>query len=350
MAGQRGALSGLPGMAQLKARASAGTLDQRHREVAVEVRREAEKALDLIRAFCPRVAEEGWNRGQWSISCNQAGAVQELASLLDDIGARLAAGDLRRELKTSREVLQHAVEMWKGNPRYELRSAAAGRAHPIRAAHDVLVRIAAQPTRPRVLLFHGRDEAFVQGLRGFLQAVGLEAPTFEDWVKEVGMGSPQNLEVVFKATREASAILIVCTPDETVELAARLRDGSDSDAARMQPRPNVIFEAGIALALRSAQFVIFVEAEPDLSGWTDIDGLNKVRFRDDADSRKRLASRLETVGLAIQRDADGGWLRAGDFGGAQASGFVDQVLRLNDDARIDPDHRPDWYYDPNQTD
>ena len=78
----------------------------------------------------------------------------------------------------------------------------------------------------------------------------------------------------------------------------------------MQPRPNVLFEAGLALA-RNEDRTIIVELG-QIRTFSDIHGRHVVRLNNSIEKRQDLATRLRTAGCSV--DLDGAdWHQEGDL-------------------------------------
>jgi hypothetical protein len=78
----------------------------------------------------------------------------------------------------------------------------------------------------------------------------------------------------------------------------------------MQPRPNVLFEAGMALA-RDEDRTIIVELG-QIKSFSDIHGRHVVRLDNSTSKRQDLAHRLRTAGCAVNLDGTD-WHEEGDL-------------------------------------
>jgi hypothetical protein len=77
-----------------------------------------------------------------------------------------------------------------------------------------------------------------------------------------------------------------------------------------QARLNVVFEAGMAMALDRDRVVIVEVGQ--VRKMSDTAGLNVIRLHDNIDPRKDLAARLKAAGLAVD-DTGEDWRTAGTF-------------------------------------
>jgi len=169
---------------------------------------------------------------------------------------------------------------------------------------------AAPNTLTTVFLAHGRNKIAVAELSKFLRAVGLRPIEWIEAVDATQTGSPTTLEVVRTGLDMASCCVVLCTGDDF----AQLHPAIDLEPVRPQPRPNVIFELGLALAVLGAEHTVIVTVGP-LREISDIDGLNYVSLSNDPEARKELVARLRTAGCAVD-DKGSSWLdpsASGDF-------------------------------------
>jgi hypothetical protein len=118
--------------------------------------------------------------------------------------------------------------------------------------------------------------------------------------------------VLDQAFDVARAVVVLFTPDETVILNEHLAHQSDPEV-RMQARPNVYFEAGLAYG-RYPYRTILLELG-SVATISDLSGRHVVRMGDDPASRQALMQRLIAAGCAARTEGTD-WLHAGDFSSA----------------------------------
>jgi predicted nucleotide-binding protein len=162
-----------------------------------------------------------------------------------------------------------------------------------------------------VFLVHGRDIAARDELIKFLRALDLKIINWREAAAAAGGGTPYTGDIVIAGLTMADAIVVLLTPDDVgyVRVAHRSgHDGPDELEPTGQARLNVIFEAGMAMAL-ARERVVVVEMGA-VRAMSDTAGLNVVRLRDSIDSRRDLAGRLRSAGLAADT-ADDEWRTAG---------------------------------------
>ncbi|HAN72705.1 MAG TPA: nucleotide-binding protein [Actinobacteria bacterium] len=163
-----------------------------------------------------------------------------------------------------------------------------------------------------VFVVHGRNAQLRDSMFDFLRSLDL-APL--EWLKAVeltGNGSPYVGEVLDAAFDNAAAVVVLFSPDEIAYLIDAHADGPDDPETRAAPqaRPNVLFEAGMAIG-RDPRRTILVEVGP-VRPFSDVAGRHVVRLDNTMAARQALATRLRTAGCAV--DSTGTrWHNAGDF-------------------------------------
>ncbi|MDP3950091.1 nucleotide-binding protein [Microbacterium sp.] len=163
----------------------------------------------------------------------------------------------------------------------------------------------------KVFVIHGRNEAARRGVFAFLRSIGLEPIEWSRAIAMTGRGSPYIGDVLNVAFSQAQAVVVLQTPDDVAHLHESLTYPGDPDTnPQMQPRPNVLFEAGMALA-RDEDRTIIVELG-QIRSFSDIHGRHVVRLNNSVEKRQDLATRLRTAGCAV--DLDGAdWHQEGDL-------------------------------------
>ena len=164
----------------------------------------------------------------------------------------------------------------------------------------------------RVFVVHGRNEPARLAMFSFLRSIGLKPIEWSQAVAATGEASPYIGTVLDGAFDAAQAVVVLMTPDEI----AYLRDECSSDESdperepSAQARPNVLFEAGMAMG-RDPTRTVLVELGATRP-FSDIAGRHTLRMADKPECRKQLAQRLKTAGCAVDISGDD-WLKSGDF-------------------------------------
>jgi predicted nucleotide-binding protein len=167
--------------------------------------------------------------------------------------------------------------------------------------------------RDRVFIVHGRNVKALKGIEEFLRSLHLESLTFRDAIKLAKQNAHID-EIVEIGMTNAHATLVLFTGDEDARLKKSYFLDSDPISEKnlqSQPRPNVIFEAGMALA-RNPATTIFVQFGPHLRPFSDIAGLFVLLITDAEQDRRILKEQLVKIGCKVN-EKDGKWKKAGKF-------------------------------------
>jgi predicted nucleotide-binding protein len=162
-----------------------------------------------------------------------------------------------------------------------------------------------------VFLVHGRWYEAVEAMREFLSSLDLRAIEWEHAVQATGKASPYIGEILDAGFNMAHVALILMTPDDLACLHPSLGSpNTEPEPLTGQPRPNVIFEGGMAWQ-QFRNRTLLVEFG-HLRGFSDLNGVHVIRLDGSAQTRRALASRLKMVGCAVD-DSGTRWLSAGHF-------------------------------------
>ena len=214
---------------------------------------------------------------------------------------------------SSRPATWHGIESYADDVTADLITGPPGAGQHVDAA-----RQPGQATPPvkdatKVFVVHGRDDKMRVAMFSFLRAIGLQPIEWNQAVQATGSGSPYVGEVLDAAFSEAQAVVVLLTPDDEARLRQRLaQDGDPPHETELsgQARPNVLFEAGMAMG-RDPDRTVLVEVG-SLRPFSDIGGRHTIRFDGSSPRRQELAERLRTAGCAVKLDGTD-WHSAGDF-------------------------------------
>jgi predicted nucleotide-binding protein len=171
-------------------------------------------------------------------------------------------------------------------------------------------------TRPagdpsEVWVIYGHDLALKNEIFDLLTNVRLHPIEFTAAVRRSGSGSPHTLDVVINAIQSAPAVIALWSPDETAELVASLRRDPAESQAGFQPRPNVLVETGMALAVKRDRTIVVATGR--LRDVTDVEGIHEVRWSDDpaqnSNARHDLVHRLGSLGCPVNTGASSAWMQ-----------------------------------------
>jgi len=170
----------------------------------------------------------------------------------------------------------------------------------------------------KVFVIHGRNDAAREAMFAFLRAIGLHPLEWPEVVQATGKTSPYISEILDTAFSEALAVVALFTPDDEARLREPFRKEDDhSHEAKLtgQSRPNVLFEAGMAMG-RSQSQTILVELG-NLRPFSDVGGRHTIRINNSSQRRQELAQRLQAAGCPVNLTGTD-WHTAGDFESALA--------------------------------
>lgn len=196
-------------------------------------------------------------------------------------------------------------ELITGPPGTESVPDVAGGAHP------------RPPTDAReVFVVHGRNEPARKAMFEFLRAVGLHPLEWSEAVRATGRPTPYIGEILNAAFSRAHAVVVLLTPDDEARLRESLRVGNEPPhevELSGQARPNVLFEAGMAMGQDEDRTVLVELGE--MRPFSDIAGRHVIRLDNSSQRRQELAQRLQAAGCPVKLDGTD-WHSAGDFDGA----------------------------------
>ena len=181
--------------------------------------------------------------------------------------------------------------------------------------------IALRPTEERrpattareVFVVSGRNLMAQDALFEFLRSIDLHPLEWSEAVSATGKTSPYIGEILDAAFSRAHAVVVLFTPDDEARLREPFRtDNEPSHEAQLtgQARPNVLFEAGMAMG-RNQDRAILVELGT-LRPFTDVAGIHVIRLDNTSQRRQELAQRLQATGCPVRLDGTD-WHAAGDF-------------------------------------
>ena len=167
-----------------------------------------------------------------------------------------------------------------------------------------------------VFVVHGRNEKARAALFDFLRSISLHPVEWSEAVQATGKASPYIGDILNAAFSRAHAVVVLLTPDDE----ARLREpwqGENEPPHEVklsgQARPNVLFEAGMAMG-RDEDRTVLVEIG-HIRPFSDIAGRHTVRLDNTSQQRQQLANRLEAAGCPVNLNGTD-WHSAGDFDAA----------------------------------
>ncbi len=152
-----------------------------------------------------------------------------------------------------------------------------------------------------VFLASGRDHVARGALRRLIERFGVAVLDWETSISLTGKGSPYAWEVIETGFKNARGFVILLTGDEEARLRKHLCKADEYKAEGIlqpQPRPNVLFEAGIAMAMGRERTLLVQLGR--LRGFSDIAGMQVLVLDESRESKEALARRLSSVGCTVK--------------------------------------------------
>jgi predicted nucleotide-binding protein len=181
--------------------------------------------------------------------------------------------------------------------------------------------------RSIVMVVYGHDHEANAALFDWLRALGLAPQEWGDLTLATGSASPFIGEVLEAAFDRAQAVVVLLTPDEHTSVREEL--AGHAATWRLQARPNVLFEAGMAFATHPERTVLVVLGAQELP--SDLAGRHYVRLDGRPEPLHELANRLEAAGCSVQRSG-GQWLNPSRFPNR------DRIPHVPADCRVQQQH------------
>lgn len=167
----------------------------------------------------------------------------------------------------------------------------------------------------RVFVVYGRNERVRVALFTFLRSLGLQPIEWHEAVEFTANPSPHVSDIVEAGFRLAAASVVLLTPDDDACLRAEFQNPGDPEFELRptgQPRPNVLFEAGMSWALFPKKTVLVQVGQ--IRPFSDMSGIHVLQMDGSLDRRRQLATRLKMAGCAINDlDLSTEWHTAGNF-------------------------------------
>lgn len=255
---------------------------------------------------------ESWKRRVRTVLIRSLGRDHDLASALDSL-EYITDEDYDEQRQSFHAAVRYACGVIEAAI-YELQLDAADATDVNNRKKTAADSIDIDPDRARkVFVVHGRNIAARSGMFAFLRSLGLAPIEWSEALAMTGEASPFIGQVLDIALDAAQAIVVLLTPDDVAYLRSEYASGkSDPDTVPLgQARPNVLFEAGMAMG-RDPRRTVLVELG-QLRPFSDVAGRHSLRMADTPQKRAELIQRLQTAGCAVNTTGQD-WLTAGDFG------------------------------------
>ncbi len=167
-----------------------------------------------------------------------------------------------------------------------------------------------KPPGKKIWVVYGRNAKARTALFRFLRSLELSPVEFGSAIKS---GSPYIGEILEEGFKSVHAVVVLLTGDDEARLRALYRKKTDPEyEAKLtpQPRPNVLFEAGMAFGRfpRSTVVVQIGKVRP----FSDVLGRHVIQLDNSPETRTEFANRLVSIGCAASMSGTD-WLSEGDF-------------------------------------
>lgn len=268
----------------------------------------------------PRIDQTLFRKIMAKLGIKQARAYQLIYKMADEHGVdnHIASLLVAREAGIGYRRHASADELREmrgtsGSHRARDEPAPVREARPARAAKPQKVKVTRDNS---IFIVHGRDKSLTDDMYNFLRAIGLNPMEWEHAIDRArGGANPIVGDVINNAMKKAQGVMILLSPDEEAKLKPDFVGARDKrnrlHTLEGQPRPNVIFEAGLALGAHSDKTILVQVG--DIREISDIAGKHMVHFDGSPASRKNLIRRLQTK-LKFKVDTVGdAWLNVGNF-------------------------------------
>lgn len=163
-----------------------------------------------------------------------------------------------------------------------------------------------------VFVVHGRDEALRKSMFDFLRSLNLHPLEWDHAIAEAKEGNPYVGDVLDAVMEKAEAIVVLFTPDDLVSLQEHfVKSGERSSEGKQQAqaRPNVLFEAGLALGAHPKKTIMVQVGK--VKPFSDIGGRHMMRLNNSTQSRNSFINRL-ALKCPVNRIGND-WMTTGEF-------------------------------------
>ncbi len=169
------------------------------------------------------------------------------------------------------------------------------------------------PDKRKIFVVHGRDDRLRNDFFSFLRALGLQPIEWSKALKLTEKATPYTGEAIESAFKNAQAVIVLLSPDDEVRLSPELwkeKEDENEKNIRLQARPNVLFEAGMAFGTHPDRTLLIEVGQ--VKAFSDVAGRHVVRLSNSPEGRNDIAERLRTAGCDVSTSGSD-WLKIGDF-------------------------------------
>ena len=167
-----------------------------------------------------------------------------------------------------------------------------------------------------VFVVYGRNKHIMREMFAFLRMLSLSPIPWEEAVLFTNRSASYIGETLDRLLQQAQAVVVLFTGDDEAQLRSEFFINGDSENDRVlfpQPRPNVLFEAGMAFSHSwLAPRTILVEAGK-VRICHALEGRHRIKLSNKLEDRWALVRSLEAVGCAVEIPSNELVREVGDF-------------------------------------
>lgn len=166
-------------------------------------------------------------------------------------------------------------------------------------------RSAVKMNHNKVFVVTGRNESLRLSVFNLLRALKLEPMEWMEVIRTTGEASPYLSQAIMKSIEKAGAVVVIMAPEEDATLDKEFWSEEGDEKIYKQPRPNVIFEAGLALGMKESKTIILQFGE--LRIFSDILGKHVTKYRGkdkENDFKLDLLDKLKIAGCQCEAGRD----------------------------------------------
>lgn len=167
-----------------------------------------------------------------------------------------------------------------------------------------------------VFVVYGRNKRITGEMFAFLKMLNLSPIPWEEAVLFTDRSTSYIGETLNRLLQQAQAVVVLLTGDDEAQLLSEFFVDSDPKYDRTlftQPRPNVVFETGMAFShAKLASRTILVEVGK-MRLWRAIDGRHRIRLSNKLEDRLALVNSLEEAGCTPEIPSNELLREVGDF-------------------------------------
>jgi len=171
-----------------------------------------------------------------------------------------------------------------------------------------------QPNKKVVWVVHGRNLKIRNSIFQLLRTVGVKPLEWGEAKAKTNKASPFVGEILEVAFSYAQAVVVLLTGDDLAKLRDEFQSSDDDQYETQltpQARPNVLFEAGMAMGYCPERTILVQIGK--IRPFSDITGRHIIKFDGGPEKRKELIDALLTAGVLVDIAEKKDWLTVGDF-------------------------------------